>query len=275
MHRSGTSLITHWLHACGLQLGDKMLDSGKGNVEGHFEDLDFLQEHEAMLAARGSDTAGLRGPFDIVPNQRERSKLAALVAVKNAAYPQWGWKEPRTCLFLDTYNDLLPEAKYLVVLRDYQEVVHSLLKRDFSYIDEKYQSRSWPYRMAWKYGYRNMRMKQHRAKYHDRYLQAWIAYNKAILKALHTLPDERYLVVSYESMKHHCGDVFNVLTSHWGFFLQYKKFSSIYRSELISQCSQQTPDNADANLLAEAQRVTSNLAQYLQCRPHVCPVGAP
>ena len=28
MHRSGTSLITHWLHDCGLQVGERLVGAG-------------------------------------------------------------------------------------------------------------------------------------------------------------------------------------------------------------------------------------------------------
>jgi hypothetical protein len=50
MHRSGTSLISQWLSHCGLHLGERLLGPGIGNAEGHFEDLDFLEFHEQILA---------------------------------------------------------------------------------------------------------------------------------------------------------------------------------------------------------------------------------
>jgi hypothetical protein len=264
MHRSGTSLITHWLHDCGLQVGESLLEAGNGNVEGHFEDLEFLKLHEEILTGSGADSAGLSTPVEMVPTRYERAKMKAIIAVKNASFTQWGWKEPRTCLFLETYSELLPTAKYLVVLRDYKEVTHSLLKRDFSYIDEKYQARSWPYRMAWKYIYRPMRLKKHREKNYDRYLNAWIVYNRMILKSLHSLPEDRYLVVSYKSMKSQCAEVFNFLSQSWSFRLNYKNFASIYRSELISRNADHSPDAADANLLIQAQQVSAHLQSYLQ-----------
>jgi len=42
MHRSGTSLISQWLNRCGLNLGENMIGASSGNVEGHFEDIDFI-----------------------------------------------------------------------------------------------------------------------------------------------------------------------------------------------------------------------------------------
>jgi hypothetical protein len=264
MHRSGTSLITHWLHDCGLQVGESLLEAGNGNVEGHFEDLEFLKMHEEILTGKGADAAGLRAPFDVIPTRYEKAKMKAIISVKNATYPQWGWKEPRTCLFLGTYSELLPDAKYLVVLRDYKEVINSLFKRDFSYIDEKYQAKSFAHRMVWKYIYRPIRLKKHYEKNYRHYLKAWIVYNRMILKALHTLPENRYLVVSYKLMKNQCAEVFNFLSLRWSFRLHYKNFASIYRSELISKNTIDLPEAANEPLLAEAKLVSTHLQNYLQ-----------
>jgi hypothetical protein len=264
MHRSGTSLITHWLHECGLQVGESLLEAGKGNVEGHFEDLEFLKIHEEILTGKGADADGLRPPFDVIPTRYEKAKMKAIISVKNAIYPQWGWKEPRTCLFLGTYAELLPDAKYLVVVRDYKEVIQSLLKRDFSHIDEKYQRKGWPYRIIWKYIYRPIRLKKQYEKNYSNYLKAWVAYNRMILKTLHSLPENRYLVVNYKLMKDQCVEAFNFLSLRWSFQLLYKDFASIYKSELITQSAEDLPETANEALLAEAEEVSTHLGIYLQ-----------
>lgn len=268
MHRSGTSLITHWLHACGLQVGETLLDAGQGNVEGHFEDLEFLKLHEEMLGARGAGTDGLRTPYEIRPTSYEKAKMAAVIAVKNARFAHWGWKEPRTCLFLDTYAELLPQARYLVLLRDYDEVVQSLLKRDFAYVDDKYRARSWPYRLVWQYLTRARRRDKHRHQHYNRYLKAWVVYNQMIVKALRQLPAERYLVVSYASMQRQCAAVHAFLSTRWSFPLRYRTFSSIYRSELISRQAEAPPANVDRDLLDQARQVHAQLQHYLQASQH-------
>lgn len=264
MHRSGTSLITHWLHECGLQVGERLVGAGTGNVEGHFEDEDFFALHQQILVDNGAHPDGLGPPATMTPNPREQAEMRALIAARNASHPQWGWKEPRTCLFLETYSALLPQAKYLVLLRDSEEVVHSLLKRDFALLDNKYRAKSWPYRMAWKHFYRSMRLAQHRRKHRERYLKAWLVYNRMILKTLDTLPEHRYLVVSYESMQSRCAEVFGFLSSTWSFQLRYKRFASVYRSDLISRKADVAPAAVDSGLLAEARQVGASLRCYLQ-----------
>ena len=265
MHRSGTSLMTHWLRDCGLQVGERLVGAGTGNVEGHFEDEDFLRLHQQILIDKGVHPDGLHPSGAATPSAREREEISSLIDARNASFPQWGWKEPRTCLFLDTYAALLPQAKYLVLLRDYEEVVHSLLKRDFGLLDKRYQAKSWPYRMAWKCLYRSVRLTRHRRKHRDRYLRAWVLYNRMILQTLDTLPKHRYLVVSYKSMRSQCAEVFGFLASHWSFKLRYKKFASVYRDDLISRQTDVAPVAADPDLLAEARQVGKNLQLYLDC----------
>jgi hypothetical protein len=265
MHRSGTSLITHWLHDCGLQVGERLVGAGTGNVEGHFEDEDFFQLHQQILIDKGLHPDGLHPPEALTPSAREQAEMRSLIAARNSSFPQWGWKEPRTCLFLDTYSALLPQAKYLVLLRDYEEVVHSLLKRDFSLLDNRYQAKSWPYRVVWKCFYRSMRQARHRRKHRERYLKAWLVYNRMILQTLDKLPKHRYLVVSYKSMQSQCAEVFGFLSSHWSFRLRYKQFASVYRSELISRKADVGPVAVDPTLLAEARQVGTNLQLYLDC----------
>ena len=41
----------------------------------------------------------------------------------------WGWKDPRTCLFLDFWREHLPEARFLFVYRPPLEVLMSLVRR--------------------------------------------------------------------------------------------------------------------------------------------------
>jgi len=52
MHRSGTSLLAALASEAGFDMGARLLAAGPGNPGGHFEDLDFLELHDAALAAR-------------------------------------------------------------------------------------------------------------------------------------------------------------------------------------------------------------------------------
>src|SRR3569833_408228 len=139
MHRSGTSLITNWLHHCGLQVGETLLGPDIGNKEGHFEDEEFLKMHEEILVGNGLAPSGLVHDKQLQIYEYQLEKLKAIIGIKEKRFDQWGWKEPRTCLFLDTYRELLPDAKYLIIIRDYESVVNSLLKRAYDDTDKSYE----------------------------------------------------------------------------------------------------------------------------------------
>jgi len=99
--------------------------------KGIFEDTDFLQMHQQILIDNNFSSVGLLERNTVKVSQYHVEKMRAIIAFKNSMHSQWAWKEPRTCLFLPQYRQLLPEAKYLVIYRDVQEVVNSLIKKRF------------------------------------------------------------------------------------------------------------------------------------------------
>jgi len=129
MHRSGTSLTASLLGGAGVDLGPRLLGANRGNVRGHFEDLDFQELQAIALEGWGIGEAG----FTCQPALRLptllRSRAERLVADRLAAGRIWGWKDPRTVLFLEDWNDLLPDAAHVVVFRRPWEVVDSLYRR--------------------------------------------------------------------------------------------------------------------------------------------------
>src|SRR4051812_35790172 len=122
MHRSGTSLTAQWLHMCGLHIGDRLVGAGRGNKEGHFEDRDFLDLHRSILTSYNLPDTGLVSEYDLDLNNMQQERVKGLITFKNSLYEEWGWKEPRTCLFLQQYRHVLPAAKYFILLRDYNSV---------------------------------------------------------------------------------------------------------------------------------------------------------
>ena len=128
MHRSGTSLLTSVLQRSGLDVGGRLLGPNRGNPYGHFEDLDFFDFHEASL--RRSKASVLLQSFSALqPHTAEEEKHALKLIRARETLPLWGWKDPRTCLFLDFWSKLLPRASYVLVYRHPIHVVLSLLRR--------------------------------------------------------------------------------------------------------------------------------------------------
>src|ERR1700744_6578924 len=264
MHRSGTSLITNWLHHCGLQVGERLLEANLGNVEGHFEDVEFLRIHEEILESNDLDSGGLVYDKDIDISLYQVEKLKSVIKVKNQRYKQWGWKEPRTCLFLNLYRELLPNSKYLVIVRDYQSVVNSLLKREFSLVEEKYLSRKLFKRMIWVYLRRRRKEKK---LYHDNaeyFLKVWIEYNEHILDTLKDLSPDNYIVINYTLLEKCDKQVFSFLTNTWRFALKYFSFQEVYKKGLLSKVINVEALINDKALLSRAKSLEDDLKRYMK-----------
>ena len=130
MHRSGTSLTAAALQACGLAIGERLMGAFPGNPRGHFEDLDFVEIHQKALSSLGLPHTGLiaEGAPLVLPQSSLRSARACIAARRDMRQP-WGFKDPRTVLFLTSWSELLPEAHWLFLFRDPFEVLDSLRRR--------------------------------------------------------------------------------------------------------------------------------------------------
>lgn len=129
MHRSGTSLVSALLQSGGLDIGQRLLGAGAGNVKGHFEDLDFFQLHMQILKSQGLSSTGFTLQRAIPIAKRYIDRARALIAERRRRGIAWGWKDPRTTLFLDFWQQMLPEAHFLLLYRCPWDVVDSFLRR--------------------------------------------------------------------------------------------------------------------------------------------------
>jgi O-antigen biosynthesis protein len=133
-HRSGTSMLTRLLHACGLYLGpkDALMPAQADNPDGFWEHLGFVALNDELLSQLG-------GAWDLPPKSDEsfaharldplRMKARLLIERFNSAGP-WGWKDPRNSLTQPFWQDLLPGMKTLIVVRNPLEVAHSMKERN-------------------------------------------------------------------------------------------------------------------------------------------------
>lgn len=260
IHRSGTSLVTQWLHQCGLNVGDELLGAGTGNENGHFEDLAFLNSHKALLTVRRLSDNGFTDSVLKPLSFEEKDKLKDIISFKNSYYAQWGWKDPRTCLFLDVYHELIPGAFYFVVIRNAVPVVSSLINRMYKQSEQKYNGRKGLGTFIWKHFIRHKKMEMLRKKYSQRLLKIWIHYNNIILQHVKQLPATQYLVGDYTIGFNHQQLVLNRL-EEMGFVLQPVNFLSIYKPEQISQSFDIAPYIKNKSLLSKAVAIEDALRQ--------------
>jgi predicted O-methyltransferase YrrM len=128
MHRSGTSLVSHLLQSAGVHVGDNLIAANVANPRGYFEDVDFYEFHEQLLHARGESYLHADADLVFQPSEAESERARQLIAARSSRR-LWGWKDPRTSLFLDFWRELLPQARYLFVYRHPLDVLLSLLRR--------------------------------------------------------------------------------------------------------------------------------------------------
>ncbi|HTU19267.1 MAG TPA: sulfotransferase [Gemmataceae bacterium] len=129
MHRSGTSVVSALLQSSGLDIGQRLLGATVGNVKGHFEDLDFFQLHVQILKSQRITSTGFTLQRDLPIGKAHVRRARALIAERRRRGVAWGWKDPRTTLFLDFWQEMVPEAHFLILYRCPWDVVDSFSRR--------------------------------------------------------------------------------------------------------------------------------------------------
>ena len=135
MHRSGTSLVTRALNLLGVHLGadPRVMTSGDDNPTGYWEYRPFVDINDELLARFG-------GAWDEPPVfpagwlhdprlEDLKEKARTLLAEDFSATPLWGWKDPRACLTLPFWQDLIGPMRYVLCLRNPSAVLASLARR--------------------------------------------------------------------------------------------------------------------------------------------------
>ena len=128
MHRSGTSLTASLLQSAGLNIGKDLMSASQGNAKGYFENINFVDFHQRVLVSQGFAKEGWTLNRDIAVPENYLEEVKQLIQ-NNQADSAWGWKDPRTTLFLSFWSKLLPDAKYIFIFRSPWEVVDSLFRR--------------------------------------------------------------------------------------------------------------------------------------------------
>jgi len=131
MHRSGTSLFAHYLSESGVELGDHLLPPDRGNPKGYFEDQNIVELHNDILRANGCHYFfNIKRLPKLQVEDSYKKRARKIIQQKKVTGRQWGWKDPRTSLFLHFWSTLInDEVKYIFLFRNPLSVCDSLIRR--------------------------------------------------------------------------------------------------------------------------------------------------
>lgn len=137
MHRSGTSLVARCLNLLGLSLGKKenlMPPKGGNNPAGFWEHLGFVGINDAILERLGGSW---KSPPHLPPEWESSPELTdlyrrarELIKEEFAGSLSWAFKDPRTCLTLPFWRQIVPDMHYVLCMRNPVDVAASLDVRD-------------------------------------------------------------------------------------------------------------------------------------------------
>jgi hypothetical protein len=160
-------------------------------------------------------------------------KMKSLIHLKDRKNECWGWKEPRTCLFLNYYRALLPDSNYLILLRDPAIVVDSLIRRDLVVLKMQFKECNYLKYTTFDFLYEWRKKRMQKSK-EALYLTAWIYYNEQIIKHLSLVEEDKVLVCSFDKIQKNQQVVFDFLKKH-NYTFKEVDFSSIYKSNRIKK----------------------------------------
>lgn len=129
--RSGTSLTARVLNLLGVYLGgeEALIEANRFNAEGYWENRRITQLNARIVKSLGGTG---RAPPDMPPGwesddslTEERDEARAIVDEVFAGRSLWGWKDPLNCLTLPFWQQLLPDMRYVVCIRNPVDTVAS------------------------------------------------------------------------------------------------------------------------------------------------------
>jgi hypothetical protein len=126
MHRSGTSAVTRALHLLGLDAGPSAarMEPAPSNESGHWEIEPLTEANERLLRAAG-------GRWSAPPQAVTTVGDAAGLLAEVFGDQRWVWKDPRLCLLLAPWREVIdPEPTAVVVLRHPGAIAASLARRN-------------------------------------------------------------------------------------------------------------------------------------------------
>ena len=173
MHCSGSRLVAAMLAALSVRMGDHLRTAQSRKEAGRFEDEKFVRFHRRVLseACRGGDEPGYpdwgwteserpdQGRFN-----EFRDEAGRLLMTRSHESEPSGWEDPRATLFLDQWDSMIEDARYILVYGFPWDVAEAM---QWLWIEEFLKHPEYAYRI---WDFYNRRVRDFYVKHADRCL---------------------------------------------------------------------------------------------------------
>jgi hypothetical protein len=149
MHRSGTSSVSRAFNLLGYYLGEDkdIINACPENPKGFWENFDLVCIHQEILNSMGMDwdTQEPVAEEKLKSAQLEplKLKLKDFILRNLAVHDHWMWKDPRTCILMPLWKDILQEINAsltsVFVVRNPCDVANSLAERNSFSMEKAYR----------------------------------------------------------------------------------------------------------------------------------------
>jgi len=237
------------MERAGLQLDKNPFTAHPSNPDSHFESQTATQLHDDILGDNSTNwllyNYDPNKTFDV--SSANRAQAEAL-ASKYEHLDKWGFKDPRSSLFMNLWADVLRRPRVIIVYRHFGQCQNSLLKRaaEFLVIEPEVTSDS---ALLWQ----NTHLS----------ISAWIHYNKALINYVEENPED-CIVVSQEALLNGFNLIHEV-NSRFNLMLDSNAKSGVIKSKARSQ--QTTYHAPDCTVLQDEADAVWEKLNALSCAP--------
>lgn len=209
----------------GLHVGDRLHPASKPDTDGHYEDLDFLSFQQRILQENGLPyTVSKEQKIELKPSDYEK---AHDLINRKSTNDQWGWKDPRTCLFLPFWDEILKghEVYHLFITRNEDQVLQSLFDRAKKSAHGSLRKNILSLR-KWK---ERLRFDLKPGALFDEYEESIAHHVQLIDDYCNTHPSSNWIKLKYETLIHEEENIYRTLTENWGFDLNKVNLRSFFK----------------------------------------------
>jgi colanic acid/amylovoran biosynthesis glycosyltransferase len=124
---SGTTVVGHALAGARIHMGGPLGTPTTNDAVGLFVNRGVAGLHNEMLAVNGNWLTPMASPPSVDDGHRRRAR--EVLSVQTGTRPRWAIVDPRATLFTGLWQDLVPDAKWIFVVRPPAETAWVLLRR--------------------------------------------------------------------------------------------------------------------------------------------------